>query len=64
MVGAPGGTLRVHPHKHDANYRPQKRSRICENAEPVAQPLHTTDETAPAFVSVLDNSSSRKRLPS
>jgi hypothetical protein len=35
-----------------------------KNAEPVARPLHTTDETAPAFVPVLDNSLSRKRLPS
>ena len=35
-----------------------------KNAEPVAHPLHTTEKTAPAFVSELDSSASRKRLPS
>jgi integrase len=35
-----------------------------KSAESVAHPLHTTEKTAPAFVSELDGSPSRKRLPS
>jgi integrase len=35
-----------------------------KNAEPVAQPLHTAEKTTPAFVSELNETPSRKRLPS
>ena len=35
-----------------------------KNTEPVAHPLHTTEKTAPAFVSELGGSPFRKRLPS
>jgi integrase len=46
----------------------ERRKRLEEQerqkAEPVAHPLHTTEKTAPAFVSELDSSPSRKGLPS
>ena len=44
----------------------RKRAEVQErkNAEPLAHPLHTTEKTAPAFVSEPDSSPSRKRLPS